>query len=54
MKQDEITYTYGKIVNIFIVFEIVGVYSNINYPKLQNALLGAVKFTENADIDKYG
>ena len=54
LKQDETMYTHGKIVNIYIVYETVGGYSDVNYPTLQNALFGAVKLTKNADIDKYG
>ena len=53
LKQDKIMYTHGKIVNIYIVYETVGGYSDANYPTLQNALFGAVKLTKNADIDKY-
>ena len=44
LKQDKITYNYGKEVNIYLD----------NYPTLQNALSGAIKLTKNADIDKYG
>ena len=52
LKQDKITYTNGIIINI--VYEIAGGHSsNDNYPALQKALLGAVKLTKNADIDKY-
>ena len=54
LKQDKTMYTHGKIVNIYIVYETVGGYSDVNYPTLQNALFGAVKLTKNADIDKYG
>ena len=53
LKQDKITYTHWKIVNIYIVYEIFNDFSNGNYPTLQNALFGAVKLTENADINKY-
>ena len=50
-----ILYTHGKIVNFYNVYEIARGYSGgDNYPTLQNALFGAVKLTENADIDKYG
>ena len=43
-----------KIVNIYLVYEIVGGYSgDSNYPTLQIALFGAVKLTKNADIDEY-
>ena len=55
LKQDKITYNHGKVVNIYLVYEIVGGYSSDdNYPTLQNALSGAIKLTKNADIDKYG
>ena len=54
-KQDKITYTHGKIVNLYIAYESVPGYSgDNNYPTLQNALFGAVKLTKNAGIDKYG
>ena len=43
-----------KIVNIYLVYEIVGGYSgDSNYPTLQIVLFGAVKLTKNADIDEY-
>ena len=45
---------HGNIVNIYIVYEITSNYSDINYPTLENCLLGSVKLTKNADIDKYG
>ena len=54
MKQDETTYTHGKIANIYLVYEIVGGYSgDDNYPTLEITLFGAVKLTKNADIDEY-
>ena len=53
LKQDKITYTHRKIVNIYIVYEIVGSSGRNNQPTLQNAQFGAVKLTKNANIDKY-
>ena len=54
LKQDETTYTHGKIANIYLVYEIVGGYSGDgNYPTLEITLFGAVKLTKNADIDEY-
>ena len=53
LKQDKITFTHGKIVNIYTVYELSFSGSNNNYPTLENCLLGAVKLTKNADIDKY-
>ena len=52
-KQDKVTYSHGKIVNIYIVYEISKNYSISTYPTLENCLFGAVSLTENADIDKY-
>ena len=45
---------HGGIVNICIVYEITDNFNVSNYPILENCLFGAVKLTENADIDKYG
>ena len=54
LKQPKISYTHGKIVNIYIVYELGASSSHINDPTLKNCLFGAVTLTENADIDKYG
>ena len=53
LKQDKVTYTHRKIVNIYIVFEISQNYSISSYPTLENCLFGAVSLTKYADIDKY-
>ena len=53
LKQDKVTYGHGKIVNIYIVYEISKNYSISTYPTLENCLFGAVTLTKNADIDKY-
>ena len=34
LKQDKITYTHGKVVNIYIVYEIFSYSSGDNYPTL--------------------
>ena len=54
LKQSKISYTHGKIVNIYIVYELGASSSHINDPTLKNCLFGAVTLTKNADIDKYG
>ena len=55
LKQDKITYTHGKIVNIYIVYETNKKDNTvISNPTLENCLFGAVTLTKNADIDKYG
>ena len=53
LKQDKVTYNHGKIVNIYVVYEIKKNYSISTYPTLENCLFGAVSLTKNADIDKY-
>ena len=53
LKQDKIIYTHGKVVSIYIVYEIVSYISGDDLPTLENCLFGAVTLTKNADIDKY-
>ena len=53
LKEDKITYTHGKIGNIYIVYELTGSQSEDNDPTVRNSLFGAVSLTKNADIDKY-
>ena len=53
LKQDKVTYNHGKIVSIYIVYEISKNYSISTYPTLENCLFGAVSLTKNADIDHY-
>ena len=54
LKQDKITNTHGKVVNISIVCEISKSINISNYPTLENCLFGAVSLSKNADVDKYG
>ena len=59
LKQDKVTFNHEKVVNIYIVQEIIKITntskfsSNDNYPTSESALFGAVSLTKNADIDKY-
>ena len=53
LKQSHISYTHGKIVNIYIVYELGASTSSDNDPALKSCLFGAVTLTKNADIDKY-
>ena len=53
MKQDKVTFNHGKVVNIYIVYEISKSINIRDYPTLENCLFGAVTLTRNADIDKY-
>ena len=54
LKQSIISYTYGTILNTYIVYELGASTSNHNDSTLKNCLFGAVYLTKNTDIDKYG
>ena len=54
LKQSNISYTHGKVVNIYIVYELGSSSSHNNDLTLKNCLFGAVTLTKNADIDNYG
>ena len=52
IKQEKITYTDRKIVNIYIVYELNTKNSIVNLT-LVNCLFGAAKLTKHPDIDQY-
>ena len=52
LKQEKITYTHGKIVNIYIVYEIEESVNISSYPTLENCLFGAVKLAKHVDVDQ--
>ena len=54
LKQPQISYPLGKVVNMYIFHELGGSSSHSNDPTLKNCLFGAVTLTKNIDIDKYG
>ena len=54
LKQPNIWYTHGKVVNVYIVYELVASSCQNNDPTLKNCLFGVVTLTKNADLDKYG
>ena len=54
LRQPKISYTHGKIVNIYIVYELTGSSSHSDDLTLKNYLFGAVTLTKNTDIDKHG
>ena len=53
MKQNKLGYAHGKIVNLYIVYELKN--RRIDSPDftVQNGLFGAVKITENANTSHY-
>ena len=54
LEQSKITYTHKKVVNIYIVYELIASSSHFDDPTLKNCLFGAVTLTKNAGMDKYG
>ena len=52
LRQNQVTYNHGPIVNIYIVYETILDTKTSNIP-LENCLFGAIKLTKNSDIDKY-
>ena len=53
LKQDNITYTHGTIVNIYIVYEISKNINISSYPILESILSGTVSLIKNVDFDEY-
>ena len=53
LKQSKISYIHGKVVNIYIVYELAASSSHDSDPTIKNCLFGAVTLTKNADIEKY-
>ena len=47
LRQNKISYSPGKVVNIYTVYEIKGNFDISNYPTLENCLFGAVKLTKH-------
>ena len=49
-----ISHSHGKVVNIYIVYELGASSSHNSDPTLKYCLFGGVTLTKNADIGKYG
>ena len=54
LRQPKISYIHGKIVNIYISYELGASGTHNSDPTLKKCLFGAVTLPKNADIDKYG
>ena len=52
MRQNQVTYNYGPVVNIYIVYETTPDTKTSNIT-LENCLFGEIKITKNSDVDKY-
>ena len=53
LKQPKVSYTLGKVVNIYTVCELGTSIRHINDLTLKCCLFGTVSLIKNADIDKY-
>ena len=53
LKQDGISLNHGKIVNIYIFYEINKTFNRNCSPTLENCLFGAAELTKHPDIDQY-
>ena len=53
LKQEKNTFNHGKIVKIYICFEIKWSVCISSYPMLEKCLFGAVKLTKLDDVDLY-
>ena len=54
LKRDNLTFTHGKTVDIYIAYEISVSNHRYDYcPTLENCLFGAVNMTKNDNIYKY-
>ena len=53
LKQGKIPFHHGKVVNIYIVYEIDRCVDISSYSTLKNCLFSAVKLTRHIDIDQY-
>ena len=53
LEQEKIIFNHGKIVNIYIAYELEKSVNISDYPMLENFLFGAVKLTKHVNIDQY-
>ena len=54
LQQPKLSYTHGKVVNNYTVYELGVSSSHDDDTMLKNCLFGAVTLTKNVDINKYG
>ena len=53
LKQKKFTFNHGKLVNIYIVYEIEKSVNIRRYPTLENCLFDTAKLTKHVDVDQY-
>ena len=54
LKQPKISYTHGKVENIYIVYELGASSSNFNDPTLKNCLFGPITLTKTQTLISTG
>ena len=54
LKQDKILFDHGKVVNIYIVYEVNRDFEIDSYPTLENCLFGSVKLIAAHEGDRNG
>ena len=52
LEQEKITFTHGKMIKIYNVYEIERSVNIRSYPTLENCLFGAAKLTKHVDVDQ--
>ena len=50
LKQEKITFNHGKLVNIYIVYELEKSLNISNHPATENCLFGSVKLTKRVKL----
>ena len=53
MKQEKISFDHGRIINIYIIYELNKTFNSSSYQTLENCLLDAVTLTKHVDVDLY-
>ena len=53
LKGSFISFNHGKIVNIYIFYQVNKNFDISSYPTLKNCLFGAVKLTKRPDYDQH-
>ena len=53
LRQSKVKYNHGKIINIYIIYEISFTFTSQSSFTWKNSLFDTVKITKNADISKY-
>ena len=53
LQQPKVSYTHGKVVNIYIAYELSASTSHFDDPMLKSCLFGAFTLTKTTDFDKY-